>query len=354
MIPRIGEWGVRVGILPAGPRDQITDVPGVRVGHWTLHTETQHTGVTVILPREENVYLHKCVAAADVVNGYGKTLGLVQVEELGVLETPIALTGTLNVGLVHDALVQYAIDTCAAEGVRVRSVNPVVGECNDGTLGDNRTRPVGYAQVMQAIAGASADFAEGAVGGGAGMICHELKGGIGSASRVIEYGGRPYTVGVLVQANHGQLADLTIGGRCVGPAIAARIARQPRPEEKGSCILVLATDLPVSDRQLRRIIRRCAVGLCRNGSYLGHGSGDICLGFTTAGGPHEQEMQDFVSQTVLNENRINQAFRAAAEAAEEAVLNALFSAQAVTGVDGQLCHALQEFAPLVRLPGQNG
>lgn len=343
MIPRIGDLGVRVGSLPAGPRDQITDVPGVRVGHWTLHTDVQHTGVTVILPRQENVYLNKCIAAADVINGYGKTAGLVQVQELGVLETPIALTGTLNVGLVQDALVQYAIDTCAADGVRVRSVNPVVGECNDGTLGDNRTRPVGYAQVMEAIRTAGADFAEGDVGGGAGLICHELKGGIGSASRIVSYDGTDYTVGVLAQANHGQLADLEIGGAAVGPALQARLAgRAPRPEEKGSCILVLATDLPVSDRQLRRIIRRCAVGLCRNGSYLGHGSGDICIGFTTAGGVRENEDRDVVPMRQLNENRINAAFRAAAEAAQEAVLNALVCAHTVTGVDGAVYYGLRD------------
>ncbi len=343
--PRSRDFGFAVGSLPAGPRDQITDVPGVRVGHWTLHSETQHTGVTVILPRAENVFLHKCVAAADVVNGYGKTLGLVQVAELGVLETPVALTGTLNVGLVHDALVQYAIDTCAAEGVRVRSVNPVVGECNDGTLGDNRVRAVGMREVFAAISAAAADFAEGDVGGGAGLICHELKGGIGSASRLLTLDGKTYTVGVLAQANHGQLADLTVCGRPLGREIAAELAgnQPPRPEEKGSCILVLATDLPLSDRQLHRTVRRCAVGLCRDGSYLGHGSGDICIGFSTANAAEEAEAGAFRTQTVLNERYINGAFRAAAEAAEEAVLNALLCAQPRRGADGQLCHALREF-----------
>lgn len=349
--PRIGDFGragrpFRVGSLPPGARDQLTDVPGVRVGHWTLHSETQHTGVTVILPRgEENVFLHKCPAAADVFNGYGKTLGLVQVEELGMLETPIALTGTLNVGLVHDALVQYAIDTCAAGGVRVRSVNPVVGECNDGTLGDNRVRAVHTPQVLAAIESAGADFAEGAVGGGAGLVCHELKGGIGSASRLLTLGNETYTVGVLVQANHGQLADLSVCGQALGPEIAARLAAQqpPRPEEKGSCILVLATDLPLSPRQLRRAVRRCAVGLCRCGSYLGHGSGDIGIAFSTANPVEENETRLFVPRTELRENALNAVFRAAAEAAEEAVLNALVCAEALRAADGTVCHALREF-----------
>jgi len=342
---RIAEYGCRIGSLPTGPLDKISDVPGVTVGHWTLHDETHHTGVTVILPGAENIYLNKCVAASYVVNGYGKTAGLVQIDELGVLESPIALTGTLNVGLVQDALVQYTLDECAKAGVAVRSVNPVVGECNDGTLGDNSLRAVGYAQVMQAIASASAEFDEGAVGAGAGMICHELKGGIGSASRRIRLDGRNYMVGVLVQANHGQLADLRINGEAVGPAIRKKLRDTvpPRAEEKGSCMMILATDLPLSDRQLRRVIKRCTAGLVRNGSYLGHGSGDVCIGFTTANRLREGEKQAVLPLCRLNERYINQAFRAAAEAAEEAVLNAMVSADGVMGVDGVYRPSLRDF-----------
>ncbi|MBQ7860366.1 MAG: P1 family peptidase [Faecalibacterium sp.] len=342
---RIGDYGVRIGSLPAGPRNKLSDVPGVTVGHWTLHDDTHHTGVTVILPGEENIYLNKCVAASYVVNGYGKTAGLVQIDELGVLESPIALTGTLNVGLVHDALVQYTLDECAKAGVSVRSVNPVVGECNDGTLGDNSLRAVGCAQVMQAIAAATVDFDEGAVGAGAGMICHELKGGIGSASRRIRLEGKDYMVGVLVQANHGQLADLRINGENVGPAIRKKVKDSvpPRAEEKGSCMIILATDLPLSDRQLRRVIKRCAAGLVRNGSYLGHGSGDVCIGFTTANRLREGDKQPLLQLTQLNEGLINRAFRAAAEAAEEAVLNAMVSADGVTGKDGVYRPSLREF-----------
>lgn len=345
---RIADFGIKIGELPTGPLDKLSDVPGVRVGHWTLHSETQHTGVTLILPGEGSAFLNKYVAAGHVVNGFGKTSGLVQVEELGTLETPIALTGTLNVGLVQDALVQLTLEDCAAAGVSVRSVNPVVGECNDGTLGDNTTRAVGMAQVRAALADARVDFDEGAVGAGAGMICHELKGGIGSASRVIKLDGKSYTIGVLVQANHGQLADLTVGGKLIGPAIA-RYWREhtSRPEEKGSCMMILATDLPVNDRQLRRIIKRCAAGLVRNGSYLGHGSGDVCIGFTTANRVAYEEKRAVLTAAQMNERYINRAFRAAVEAAEEAVLNALVSSDGVTDADGVYCPSLAELLPAV-------
>lgn len=341
---RIADYGIRIGKLPKGPLNKITDVPGVTVGHWTLHDDRRHTGVTVILPGG-NVFRRKCPAACHVVNGYGKTLGLVQIEELGVLESPIALTGTLNVGLVHDALVQYTLEECAKEGVSVRSVNPVVGECNDGTLGDNTDRPVGQQQVFAAIAAAEADFAEGAVGAGAGMICHELKGGIGSASRTLRLDGVQYTVGVLAQANHGQLADLRVNGEAVGRAIQKKVKAEtpPRAEEKGSCMLILATDLPLSDRQLRRTVARCAVGLVRSGSYLGHGSGDVCIGFSTANRVADDETRGVIPTAVLNESRINQVFRAAAEAAEEAILNAMVCADGVVGVDGVPRRSLREF-----------
>jgi D-aminopeptidase len=339
---RICDYGFAVGHLPKGPLNKLTDVPGVLVGHATVNDAAHHTGVTVILPRPE-IYLHKCTAACFVLNGYGKSAGLVQVEELGQLETPIALTNTLNVGLVCDALVQYTVDECAQRGVRVRSLNPVVGECNDGTLSDITTRAVGYPQVMAAVHTATRDFAEGCVGGGTGMICHELKGGIGSASRVLTLEGKSYTLGVLVQANHGQLADLTICGKKVGPAIQQQLDRPPREQEQGSCIMVVGTDLPVSDRQLRRILKRCGVGLARCGSYWGHGSGDIMLGFTTAHDLAEGETRAVLTQEILNENRIEAAFEATAEATEEAVLNALAAAQPMVGYTGRVCRALNEF-----------
>ena len=338
---RIIDLGFAPGRLPKGARNKITDVPGVLVGHHTVLDATHRTGVTVILPRPD-VYLHKCVAAAEVINGYGKTAGLVQVRELGQLETPIALTNTLNVGLVCDALVQYTLDETRRAGVKIRSINPLVGECNDGTMSNIADRVVGWPEVADAIQNAAADFAEGCVGGGTGMICHELKGGIGSASRVITLGGKDYTVGVLVQANHGQLVNLTICGQRVGPALHEKLNRIAREREEGSCILVLATDLPVSARQLGRIVKRCGVGLARCGSFWGHGSGDIAIGFTTAHDLPDHSDTAARSLEVLDENHIDPALEAAAEASEEAVLNALAAAETMTGVDGRTWYALKD------------
>lgn len=345
-MPTIRDYGLVPGHLPAGPRNAITDVPGVRVGHTTVHTATHHTGVTVILPRPD-VYTHRCTAAAHVINGFGKTAGLVQIQELGQLESPIALTNTLNVGLVWDALVQYTADACEARGDRLRSFNPVVGECNDGTLSDITHRVIGRREVYHAIETASADFEQGCVGAGAGMICHELKGGIGSASRMLTVGGRDFCIGVLALCNHGQLSELNILGRCVGAEIRRRIQGEPRPEDKGSCILVLATDLPLSSRQLGRVCRRCAAGLARVGSYWGHGSGDITIGFTTAHDIHRGENAEIATRAVFNEDKMDPLFLAAAEAAEESVLNALAAATTTVGYDGTVCHALSEFADLL-------
>ena len=185
---RLSDYGIRVGCMPTGPLDKITDVPGVTVGHATVRDARHHTGVTVIMPCEDNMFAKKLTAASFVLNGFGKTAGLMQIEELGSIETPIALTNTLNVGLVSDALVQYTIDRCGQDGIDVQSVNPIVCECNDGGLSDIRHRAVGYEQVMQAIRSAGRDFEQGCVGAGTGTVCHSLKGGIGSASRCISAG----------------------------------------------------------------------------------------------------------------------------------------------------------------------
>ena len=344
-MPLIREYGLIPGRMPPGPRNTLADVPGVAVGHCTVRTPGHNTGVTVILPRAD-IYFKKCTAAAHVINGYGKTAGLVQVEELGQLETPIALTNTLNVGLVSDALVQYTADACAAHGTELRSVNPVVGECNDSTLNRIAERVVGRAEVYRAIAAAGPDFAQGCVGAGTGMICHGLKGGIGSASRRLTADGRAFTVGVLALCNHGCLEELNILGRRPGAAIAARQQAAAKTDDVGSCILVLGTDLPLSSRQLGRVVRRCGVGLARVGSYLGHGSGDIAIGFTTA---HAlcADAAEVETMPHLREDRLEPAFLAAAEAAEEAVLNALAAAEPTTGYDGTVCHALCEYRDLL-------
>jgi nicotinamidase-related amidase len=230
----IRDYGIAVGHMTPGARNKISDVPGVTVGHFTLDDERHKTGVTVILPAQDNLFASKMTAAVHVINGFGKTCGSVQVDELGYIETPIALTNTLNVGKAADALVGWTIDRCRRDGIGCVSVNPVVGETNDCGLNDIADRALGEAEVYAAIESASADFDEGDVGAGKGTSCFGLKGGIGSASRVLTLGGTEYTVGALVQSNFGRTADLTIAGRPVGERIAAKIREY---QERGDKIV---------------------------------------------------------------------------------------------------------------------
>ncbi len=321
---------MRVGSMPHGKRNLITDVPGVRVGHCTVDDEACHTGVTVVLPPPANPYSEKLTAASQVFNGYGKTLGLVQVDELGTLETPIALTNTLNVGRVHDALVSWMLRLCREDGVPLTSVNPVVCECNDSRLSDIAARPVGEREVFAALSSASESFDQGAVGAGRGTVCYGMKGGIGSSSRLMEIDGRAYTMGVLVQSNYGASADFRRAALPEGLA----------ESDRGSIILVVATDLPLSARQLRRVLRRTSVGMARLGSYIGNGSGEIADGFTTA--PHP-ENGSFRIQTVLKEDLMNLPFRAVGECAEEAILQSLWHAAPDHALDGTPVPSLKEF-----------
>ena len=310
-----------VGSLPPGKRNLITDVPEVRVGHCTVDRGDCHTGVTVVMPPGDNPFINKLTAASCVFNGFGKSLGLVQIDELGTLETPIALTNTLNVGKVHDALVSYMIHVCKRDGVRLASVNPVVCECNDSRLSDIAQRPIGEKEVFSAIEGAAADFAQGAVGAGRGTVCYGMKGGIGSASRQMEIDGKTYHMGVLVQSNYGASADFRLSS--LPPNLSEC--------DQGSIILIAATDLPLSSRQLKRVLRRCSVGMARLGSYIGHGSGEIAVGFTTAA---KRDQGSFETQTVLKEDKMNLPFRAIGECAEEAILQSLWHAGADTALDG--------------------
>ena len=328
--------------LPCGVRNQISDVPGVTVGHHTIRTGQHQTGLTVVLPCAENPFLHKLPAAAFVLNGFGKTLGLMQVEELGQLETPIALTNTLNVGLVHEGMVDYMLARCSADGMdEVFSVNPVVCECCDATLNDIRMRAVRPEHVALAIAAAGADFAEGCVGAGTGVICHELKGGIGSASRQMELDGITYTLGVLVQTNHGRLADFRLDGRPVGAALAERLDKHE--PDKGSCIVIIATDLPLDARQLRRLARRAGVGLARLGSYIGHGSGEVFFAFSTANAVDPRDTAAVRPTLTFRESAMDVPFRAAGECTEEAILNALLAAEGCRSPKGRVFPGLSEY-----------
>jgi D-aminopeptidase len=327
-----------------GVLNKISDVPGVLVGHCTIDTARSKTGVTVVLPAPSGVYAAKPVAACHVLNGFGKSTGLIQIAELGTLETAIALTNTLNVGLVHDALVEHALRECEAAGLDLRSVNPVVCECNDSYLNDIKLRAVKAEQVFSAIQTASADFAEGDVGAGKGMSCHQLKGGIGSASRLVSMDGRHYTLGVLVLSNHGLLRDLVIQGRAIGLELVEKLAAG-EASDQGSIIILIATDLPLSDRQLGRVCRRSGIGLARLGSRMGHGSGEIAIAFSTADPVKLEETKDIVTVARLNEEKMDTVFRASIEAVEEAVLKSMVHASSVKGLGGRVRASLRDLLP---------
>lgn len=351
--PRAREAGVVLGTLPPGPENAITDVAGVRVGHVTLiegegplvpGQGPVRTGVTVILPHEGNVFREKVPAGIFVLNGFGKCLGQEQIDELGVIESPIALTGTMNVGVVADGLVEHAIRTNPDIGITTSTVNPVVGECSDAYLNDMQGRHVRQEHVLEAIAAASSGpVAEGCVGAGTGMSLFGFKGGIGTASRRLPERLGGYTVGALVLGNFGRRDQLTIAGVPVGRELAGwRPDAAPEPPESGSVMVILATDAPMLDRALRRLARRAALGLARTGSIAGHGSGDYIIAFSNAVRiPHETSERVLTLPHIVEDGAlIDGLFQAAVEATEEAVINALFAATTMTGRDGHVRYAL--------------
>ncbi|EJN09115.1 P1 family peptidase [Herbaspirillum sp. YR522] len=316
----------QIGRLAAGPRNSIADVAGVGVGHCTLAAGAVQTGVTVVVPHGDNPFTHKLPAAVAVINGFGKSAGLVQIEELGTLESPIALTNTFAVGTVLTAQVRHAIARNPECGRGQPTVNAVVMECNDGYLNDLHAFAVQEQHFEHALAACGPDFAQGAVGAGRGMSSFEMKGGIGSASRLA---GR-YTVGALVLSNFGKLPDLVLDGRPLGRELAARAASDAAPEQ-GSIIIIIATDAPLEARQLKRLAVRAGAGLARTGSVYGHGSGDIALAFSTAGAG--EPLADHVFDPL---------FHAVADSVEQAIVNALFAAEGVVGRDGHQRRALRD------------
>lgn len=333
-------WGFAVGSLPHGPRNLISDVPGVTVGHCTLADGEVQTGVTALLPHPGDLFHEKVPAAAHVINGFGKTTGLVQIQELGTLETPILFTNTLSVGTVYDALVRHMLALCPDICETTGSVNPVVCECNDSGLDDIRGLHVTGEHVRAALADCRAGFAEGAVGAGRGMRCHGLKGGIGSASRRLELDGRAYHLGALVLSNHARFDDLILAGVPIRERLAA--ASVPPHQDRGSIITVLATDAPLTCRQLGRVARRAIVGLSRTGSYCGNGSGEIVIAFSTGYRIPHYPQGDVVALQAIHEDRIDLFFRAAAECVEESVLSSLLHAETVTGRGGRTVRSLAD------------
>lgn len=335
----------RIGTLPAGPRDAISDVGEIRVGHVTLDREGIQTGVTVVVPHVGDPFADKIPAAAAVINGFGKSVGLMQVEELGVFETPIALTNTFSVGAVMQAQIREAMAAHPRLGREWATVNPLVFECNDGYLNDIRTLAVAEEHYRTALANASADFAQGSVGAGRGMSAFELKGGIGTASRRAGN----YTVGALVLANYGRLETLTLAGHPLGRKLTERKKRDDEPE-KGSIIMLLATNAPLDTRQLRRLALRAGAGLARTGSVFGHGSGDIALAFSTAYTIPLLPNQPMPALAMLHETRLDPLFYAAVDATEQAIIHALWHAEPVRGRDGHKRLTLREI--LRRLPDE--
>ncbi|MCP8939434.1 P1 family peptidase [Alsobacter sp. SYSU M60028] len=329
--------GWRFGPLPTGPRNSLCDVAGVRVGHRTLVEGALRTGVTAILPHDGDLYREKALAAVHVINGFGKSAGLMQVAELGTLETPILLTNTFSVGACVDALIRDAVRRNPEIGRRDPTVNPVVCECNDGYLSDLQAQAVTVDDALAAIADAGADFARGSVGGGTGMSAFGFKGGIGTASRRLDLQPGPFMLGVLAQANFGRAGDLVLPDGRSAPLPLSRPAA-----ENGSVIVVVATDLPLDHRQLTRAIRRAGVGLARLGAFWGHGSGDIALGFSTAWRLRHDETRDVIPGAMLCEQRMDLVFEAVADATQEAVLDAMLSSPAMIGRDGHFRPSLAD------------
>lgn len=314
--------------LPPPLTGRITDVAGVMVGHHTLRYGEILTGVTAILPHGGDLFRQKVMAASCTLNGFGKSVGLMQLDELGQLETPILLTNTFSVGVCAQALIRRAIKNNPQIGRNTSTVNPVVGECNDGFLNDIQAMVITEAEALAAIDAASVDFERGAVGGGAGMSCFGFKGGIGSASREVTLDGVAHRLGVLAQCNFGRPGDLRLeDGRKLAPPAT------PAPE-LGSVIVVMATDLPLDHRQLRRVIRRFGVGLARVGSYWGHGSGDVAIGFSTANLLPLAPKSDILTLRMVAEAKLDLAFQAMADATEAAVRDALLCGVTTTGRDG--------------------
>jgi D-aminopeptidase len=339
---RIRDYGVTIGKMIPGEKNAITDVKGVKLGHWTLKDGEIQTGVTAILPHGGNLFQEKVIAAVHVINGFGKSIGTVQIEELGTIETPIILTNTLSVGTVGDALVEYMLEHNGDIGVTTGTVNPVVCECNDGYLNDIRGRHIKKEHVLGAIQKAGDEFEEGGIGAGAGMSCYGLKGGIGTASRIVPLGKKDYTLGVLVLSNFGRKEDLIVDGIKAAKMIEA-LQQEVDHLEKGSVIIVVATDIPLTERQLKRVLKRTTVALSRTGAYIGNGSGDIALGFTTTHRIGHYEKDPIISIEMLNENEIDGVFRAVAEATEEAILNSMICAETTVGREGHTRVSLKEY-----------
>lgn len=337
---RAREMGIEVGVMTTGPLNAITDVPGVLVGHKTIiRGEDERTGVTAVLPHGGNIFLQKVPAAVFVGNGFGKLAGFTQIEELGNIETPIVLTNTLCVGTAVKALVSYTLAQPGNE--EAYSVNAVVGETNDSYLNDIRGMHVTEKDVIEAIKAArSGPVEEGSIGAGTGTICLQFKGGIGTASRYVPgFGGTQYLLGVLVQSNFG--GTLNINGAPVGRELKRKQEiKDTKDGGKGSCMIIVATDAPLSSRNLKRLAKRAVLGLARTGSFMSNGSGDYVIAFSTAYRIPYESRELLTIPPLLPNDAMSLFFRAVVEATQEAVYNSLFMAGTVKGYKGHEVEAI--------------
>ena len=323
---RARDYGIEIGVLKTGKNNAITDVEGVKVGHTTLIIgDSIRTGVTAILAHSDNIYQLKVPAAIYIGNGFGKLTGYSQVKELGNIETPIILTNTLSVPTASDALISYTLGLPGNQNVR--SVNPIVGETNDGWLNDIRGRHVNEEHVFKAIQNAKGGVVEeGNVGAGTGTICFGYKGGIGTSSRIIPASSGGYTVGVLVQTNFGGVLEIN------GVPIGAELNNYP----DGSCMIVIITNAPLCARNLERLAKRAIMGLAKTGGIASNGSGDYVIALSTVKNnliADSEESLFYKSQVLRNED-ITPLFLATIEATEEAIINSLFAAKTMIGIDG--------------------
>lgn len=343
---RLRDLGPIIGVLPPGPHNAITDVPGVLVGHSTIIADRPNvlrTGVTIVLPQNGEIWKKPVFAACHSFNGCGEMTGVHWIEESGMLSSPIALTNTGQVGKVHEALGMYALEKGHTDMFEL----PVVAETFDGWLNDIQGLPITKEHVYRAIQSAgSGPVAEGCVGGGTGMICHDFKGGIGTASRRIKLPGGRFTVGVLVQTNYGRRPDLRLDGIPIGREIPTSSipscwgeADSPVQPGDGSIIVIIATDAPFLPFQCRRLAKRATAGLARTGGFGYNGSGDIFLAFSTANVLNPSREKP-CSLKMLNISQMNPFFLATTEAVEEAIWNALIAAESTTGQRGRIAHAI--------------
>ncbi|GAB3980195.1 P1 family peptidase [Spirosoma terrae] len=348
-VKRTRDYGIKLGVLPTGQNNAITDVPGVRVGHVTIRQGTTiRTGVTAILPHTGNLFQQKSPAAIYIGNGFGKLTGYSQIDELGTLETPIVLTNTLSVPTAADAVIDYTLSQKGNE--EVRSVNTVVGETNDGFLNDIRGRHVTKQHVLEAIRAAkTGPVEEGNVGAGTGTVCFGFKGGIGTASRKLPTSLGGYTVGALVQTNFGGV--LQIGGVPVGVALGKYSFKE---KLDGSCMMVILTDAPLDARNLKRLAKRAFMGLAQTGGIASNGSGDYVIAVSTAYQIPHETTNSFDEMKLLRNDNVSPLFMAAIEATEEAIINSLFAAQTMSGDQGHQIEQLpvDKVVELLKKAGQ--